>query len=71
MKNSLYFLFSVPLTGFYFLFSIFCLPADEVTVKSVIKSSPTDSDKQTAVASKDKRIFLTKLSLCQIPTHKS
>ena len=36
--------------------SIFCLPADEATAKSV-KNSPTDSEKQTAVASKDKGNF--------------
>ena len=36
--------------------SIFCLPADEATAKSV-KNSPTDSEKQTAVASKDKGKF--------------
>ena len=52
-----------PPTGFYF-----CLPADKATAKSVKNNSPTDSEKQTAVASKDKGPFLTKLSLCQILT---
>ena len=36
--------------------SIFYLPADEATAKSV-KNSPKDSEKQTAVASKDKGNF--------------
>ena len=49
--------------GFYF-----CLPADEATVKSVKNNSPTDLEKQTAIASKDKGLFLTKLLLCQILT---
>ena len=48
--------------------SIFCLPADEATMKSVKNNSPTDSEKQTAVASKDNGIFYTKPLLCQIPT---
>ena len=69
--------FSFPLRNseFYFLFlwppwvSIFCLPADEATAKSVKNNSPTDLEKQTAVASKDNGIFfLTKPLLCQIPT---
>ena len=47
--------------GFYF-----CLPADKATAKSVKNNSPTDSEKQTAIASKDKGLFLTKLLLCQI-----
>ena len=38
--------------GFYF-----CLPADEPTMKSVKNNSPTDSEKQTAIASKDKGFF--------------
>ena len=37
--------------------SIFCLPADKATAKSVKNNSPTDSEMQTAVASKDKGIF--------------
>ena len=37
-------------------------------MKSVKNNSPTDSEKQTAVASKHKGLFLTKLSLCQILT---
>ena len=46
--------------GFYF-----CLPADEATAKSVKNNSPTDSETQTAVASKHKEFFLTKPLLCQ------
>ena len=67
--SEFYFLFPVtpppppPPMGFYF-----CLPSDEATAKSVKNNSPTDSEKQTAVASKDKRLFLTKLLLCQILT---
>ena len=49
--------------GFYF-----CLPTDKATVKSVKNNSPTDLEKQTAIASKDKGLFLTKLLLCQILT---
>ena len=37
------------------MFLVFCLPADEATMKSE-KNSPTDSDKQTAIDSKDKGI---------------
>ena len=48
-----YFLFSATPTGFL----TFCLPADEATVKSVTKYSPTDSEKQTAVVCKDNRLF--------------
>ena len=48
--------------------SIFCLPADEATMKSVKNNSPTDSEKQTPVASKDKGLLLTKLLHCQILT---
>ena len=45
--------------------SIFCLPADEATAKSVTKNSPTDSEKQTSVVCKDNGIFsLTKPLLC-------
>ena len=47
------FLFSSTPTGFL----IFCLPADEATVKSVTKYSPTDSEKQTAVVCKDNGLF--------------
>ena len=63
LRNSeFYFLFlSPPPTGFYF-----CLPADKATAKSVKNNSHTDSEKQTAIASKDKGFSLTKLSLCQI-----
>ena len=58
---------------FFFLLppwvSIFCLPADEATAKSVKNNSPKDSEKQTAVASKDNGIFfLTKPLLCQLLT---
>ena len=42
----------------------FCLPTDEATAKSVKNNSPTDSEMQTATASKDKG-FLTKSLLCQ------
>ena len=57
-----YFLFSAIPTGFL----TFCLPADEATVKSVTKYSPTDSEKQTAVDCKDNGLFsLTKPLLCQ------
>ena len=45
-----------------------CLPTDEATAKSVKNNSPTDSEKQTAVPSKDNGFSLTKLSLCQILT---
>ena len=48
-----YFLFSATPTGFL----ISCLPADEATVKSVTKYSPTDSEKQTAVVCKDNGLF--------------
>ena len=37
--------------------SIFCLPTDEATAKSVKNNSPTDSEKQTAIASMDNGIF--------------
>ena len=60
-----YFLFSATPTGFL----IFCLPADEATVKSVTKYSPTDSEKQTAIVCKDNELFsLTKPVLCQKPS---
>ena len=56
--------FLLRLSVFYFLFSAiptgfltFCLPADEATVKSVTKYSPTDSEKQTAVDCKDNGLF--------------
>ena len=48
-----YFLFSATPTGFL----TFCLPADEATVKSVTKYSPTDLEKQTAVDCKDNGLF--------------
>ena len=48
-----YFLFSATPTGFL----IFCLPADEATAKSATKYSPTDSERQTAVVSKDNGLF--------------
>ena len=60
-----YFLFSATPTGFL----TFCLPADEATVKSVTKYSPTDLEKQTAIVCKDNGLFsLTKPSLCQKPS---
>ena len=43
--------------------SIFCLPPDEATAKSVKTNSPTDSEKQTGVASKDKGVFDKALTL--------
>ena len=43
--------------------SIFLLPTDEATAKSVKTNSPTDSEKQTAVASKDKGFFDKALAL--------
>ena len=56
--------FRLRLSEFYFLFSatptgvsIFCLPTDEATAKSVTKYSPTDSEKQTAVVCKDNGLF--------------
>ena len=59
------FLFLPPPQGFLTL----CLPADEATAKSVIKYSPTDSEKQTAVVCKDNGLFyLTKPLLCQKPS---
>ena len=45
--------FSATPTGFL----SFCLPADEVTAKSVTKYSPKDSEKQTAVVCKDNGLF--------------
>ena len=39
------------------------MPADEATAKSVKTNSPTDSEKQTAVASKDKGFFDKALAL--------
>ena len=71
--------FRLRLSVFYFLFSaiptgflISCLPADEATVKSVTKYSPTDLEKQTAVVCKDNRLFsLTKPLLCQKTIHVS
>ena len=42
------------------LSTCFCLPADKATVKSVKNNSPTDSEMQTAIASKDKGIFFDK-----------
>ena len=56
--------------GFYF-----CLPADEATVKSVKNNSPTDSEMQTAIASKDKGFFdkahalSTHYNVSQLLTH--
>ena len=56
--------------GFYF-----CLPADEATMKSVKNNSPTDLEKQTAIASKDKGLFDKAFALSntyhvsQAPTH--
>ena len=62
------FLFSAIPTGLL----TFCLPADEATVESVTKYSPTDSEKQTAVDCKDNGLFsLTKHSLCQKTIHVS
>ena len=52
--NSIFFFLSPPTV------SIFCLPADEATVKSIKNNSPTDSEKQTAIASKDKATFFDK-----------
>ena len=49
--NSIFFSLSPPWV------SIFCLPDDKATAKSVKNNSPTDSEKQTAVASKDKGLF--------------
>ena len=51
--SEFYFLFSATPTGFL----IFCLPADEATVKSVTKYSPTYSEKQTAIVCKDNGLF--------------
>ena len=71
-REKMTFEFLLRFSEFYFLFSatpmgflISCLPADEATVKSVTKYSPTDSEKQTAVVCKDNgRFSLTKPLLC-------
>ena len=60
----------MPPTAFYF-----CLPADKANAKSVKNNSPTDSETQTAIASKDKGVFDKAFALSntynisQTPTH--
>ena len=66
LRNSeLFFLFSVTPHGF--LLSVCPLTKPPRNLSK--NNSPTDSEKQTAIASKDNGIFfLTKPLLCQIPT---
>ena len=65
IKNYLHLLTSKFLILFSFFcrptcISIFCLPTDETSAKSIKNNSPTDSEKQTAVAFKDKGPFFHK-----------